>query len=242
MNLEYPSTLPTVLLACPISSHKDYVILEWAEHVKTLVKNYPGICKVLLVDNSKSQAHAKRVERLTGFHTDFVSTRLKNNYDAISDSRNYIRKCFLRWNFDYLFSLECDIFPPQDSILYLLSLQKEMVGFTYFLGAGHESPLMVQEYEDNGTDRECQNLSIEQSILFIDGTIKRVFSIGMGCLMIPRFVLASTKFRTDKKIKIHDDSFFAEDCKSKGFKIYCDTSVIPLHKNQPWNLLKGISL
>jgi len=231
-----------ILIACPISSHKDYVILQWAAHVKKIIRAYPGMCDVLLADNSNSSAHARKVERLTGLRCDYISTHLKNNYDAISLSRNYIRNYFLQCEYTHLFSLECDVFPPKNTLSYLLALNKDLVGFTYFLGAGENSPLMIQEFEETGDIRETQNLSLPGSIHFIDGTIKKVFSIGMGCLLISRRVLEKIPFRTDPQVRIHDDSFFAEDCKNKGFQIYCDTSVIPNHKNIPWNLYQNVNL
>jgi hypothetical protein len=236
------NSLPKILLACPISSHKDYIINEWAKHVRALVKNYPGTCDVLLCDNSNSPTHAKKVERETGLRCDYVHTQLKNNYDAISFSRNYLRGFFLEHNYDYWLSLECDLFPPICTIFYLLSFKKKMVGFPYFIGEGEASPLMVQQFEEFGETREAQNMPMEQSCLFIDGTLKQVFSIGLGCMMMSREVVEKIPFRTNPDVRIHDDSFFAEDCQNMGIKIYCDTSVIPIHINQAWNRLKHINL
>jgi len=80
------------------------------------------------------------------------------------------------------------------------------------------------------------NFERNEDLCFIDGNIKKVSHVGLGCVLIKKNVLKKIPFRFEKGIGIHPDSFFAEDCFKNKISIYADTSVICKHENQAWGI------
>jgi hypothetical protein len=91
---------------------------------------------------------------------------------------------------------------------------------------------MVQQIEDWGIDhRETYNID-ENDILLVSGGLEKVFSCGLGCVLIEKSVLKDVIFRYEENAPVHPDSFFYADLDSKQIPVYVDTSIICEHKNQ----------
>ncbi len=73
---------------------------------------------------------------------------------------------------------------------------------------------------------------------FVDGTLKRVASVGLGCVLISRPVLEKIKFKFIEGLDIHPDTFFSESVYQNGWDIWADTSQIAQHKNKAWGIYK----
>lgn len=227
---------PRVLLAAPTSIHKDYCVHEWATLIKNLsYDNY----EIYIVDNSPEQ---RTIWSELGIKNDWISPKGKTSQQFITESQALIRHYFLNNEFDYLFFLESDLFPPIHILDYLVALNKPVAGCPYFIYKGDETILMNQEINTLIGSGLTRNYSIDESYNFFDGTLKRAFAIGFGCVLIKRDVLEliEFKFKDSKNIVndtdsfSHADSFFYADCFMKNVPVYLDTSIVIEHRNQDW--------
>lgn len=227
-----------ILLTSPISDYKYYILPEWIRYIKSLLRSYNSriiTLDVLLCDNSQSAAFHKQIAREYGINVIRVDPMFKNSRQFICDSRNRMRDIFLQGDYNFMLSLECDVFPDANFLTQLLAHKKQIVSLPYFIGDGEKSEPMIQMLDpDMLIPREIRNISSDE-LFSLAGKTVRVFNAGLGCTLIHRNVIKQIPFRWDKEIFMHDDSFFGEDCYNAGIKWYCDTSMICRHLNKPWN-------
>ena len=222
---------PKVLVGCPTSDYKAYCLDEYANTIKNL--SYDDY-DILLVDNSKTNEYSKRIKKL-GLNV------IKDKYtesarERIVNSRNILREYAIKNNYDYLLSLEQDVIPPKDIIEKLLRHNKKVVSGIYYIhnrmpnGNIHLIPL-INILEDNKETMRTLNYS---ELNF--AKLLKIFSCGLGCLLIHRDVLKEVKFRYVKEIDTHDDRWFCIDLHEKGIDLYCDNTAICKHliNNRKW--------
>lgn len=223
-----------ILIACPTADIKDYCFEDWMKNVQSFTyKN----TKLFLCDNSESRQYyvdtKKKYEYLgdsfeMGRVTPFQYPEFKF---ALAKSHDVCREKVLKEGYDYLLHLESDVFPPADVIERLLDNKKKVVGAMYHIELGEKSTLMIQQLEDFGQEhRETYNLS-ETDMNFVDGQVKKVFSCGLGCVLIHRSVLEKIQFRYEQGSPVHPDSFFYADLDAKGIPAFVDTSIYCEHRN-----------
>lgn len=241
-----------LLIACPVSQHKDYIINEWLNNINHIINDFSlkDIYDVtfLLVDNSlNSNYHLKLTQSCNLVHyVNPLKTKNTNNkirnIEYITKSQMYIRNYAIKKHFDVWLSIECDLFPTIkhiDSMLNFLDEQTTLsiIGFPYFIDTGKHSVLMLQEPEPRefGEKSIVKNFTQNQSFLFINGNIRRAFAIGLGCTLIPIEVLKKIKFRYRVDEAVHADCYFYQDCYNAQISVFCDTSDIIIHKNKNWH-------
>ncbi len=226
---------PKVFIATPHADRKNYCLEQYFEVINTL--SYKN--KVVLVaDNSDSNKNTQLLNKM-GIKAIHVKPKKKSNFQYICESHNALRSAFLRSNADIFFHLESDIKPPVDIIERLLSTRKRVVGAPYFIGSGSESYLVSQDIEKFGVEMKLtKRMDDGTDFMFIDGKLKKVHTIGLGCIMIDKRTLKKVPFRWEKGINAHPDSFFAHDLHMLGIPIWCDTSIIPEHNNNEWTNFK----
>lgn len=220
-----------ILVACPTAEGKDYALEKWVETAKSLTyDNYD----IHLVDNSETSDYMNDVrERFGDVLT--INRVSPSQYDsfrhALAKSHNRCSEKVLKEGYDYLLHLESDVFPPLDVIERLLAHKRKVVGALYHVELGEQSKLMIQEVENFGmVHRESYNLD-ETDLSFVDGTVKRVFSCGLGCILIHRSVLEKVPFRYEGDASVHPDSFFFGDLENAGINVFVDTSIYCEHQN-----------
>ena len=176
-----------ILIACPTADIKDYCFDQWLSNVNNFT--YPNI-EIMVCDNSeKRDYYVDLKNRYKNQDNIFFHRVTPSQFDLsykhiLAKSHDRCRIYALENNFDYLLHLESDVFPPINVIERLLDAQKKIVGAMYFIEQGEQSKLMVQQIEDWGIDhRETFNLD-ENDILLVDGELKKVFSCGLGCVLI----------------------------------------------------------
>jgi hypothetical protein len=229
---------PKILLVSTINIVKDYCLYDWLEHIKKL--SYPNI-DIFLVDNSFQQAFCEKIKGL-GYNCVYESPNIREARFFMAASMERCRVKFLAGDYDYCFSLECDIFPQLDIIEKLLSYDMDVVGTTYWTDHGFNSHLQLQkifcrhiDVQKHVKEYKVMDYTFEEAQLFIDGTCKPVFANGLGCVLIKREILENIKFRVDAEDVGFADSFFYMDLWKAGIDNYVDTSIIPLHRNSNWN-------
>lgn len=221
-----------ILVACPTAEGKDYALDKWVETVRSLT--YEDF-DIHIVDNSETSAYMNDIRARFGdlLTVSRVSPAQSPTFrHALAKSHNKCSEKALKGGYDYLLHLESDVFPPLDVIERLLEHNKRIVGALYHVELGEQSKLMVQQVEHFGeVHRESFNLD-DTDLSFVDGTLKRVFSCGLGCVLIHRSVLEKIPFRYEGDASVHPDSFFYGDLDSAGIKVFVDTSLYCEHDNQ----------
>lgn len=222
-----------ILIACPTADLKDYCFEDWIDNISKLTyKNFD----LLLVDNSEYRDYyvelKKRLANFPFVSVERVSPQQYPDFKfALAKSHDICRQKAIDGKYEYLLHLESDIFPPINVIEELIQSRKKVVGAMYHIELGERSSLMIQKLEDFGeAHRETFNLE-ETDLDFVDGTVKRVFSCGLGCVLIHKSVLKQFVFRTEVDSPVHPDSFFYADLDAKGINAYVNTSILCEHKN-----------
>jgi cellulose synthase/poly-beta-1,6-N-acetylglucosamine synthase-like glycosyltransferase len=224
-----------ILVACPTADVKDYCFNEWVDNVKSFT--YPNY-DVYVCDNSvERQYYADKKKELETedefFRMGRVNPLIYPDFKyALAKSHDNCRTMALKGDYDYLLHLESDVFPPVNVIERLLDARKKVVGAMYHIELGEKSTLMIQHLEEFGeAKRETYNLG-ETDLDFVDGSVKKVFSCGLGCVLIHKSVLKEVPFRYEEGAPVHPDSFFFADLDMKDISAYVDTSIYCEHKNQ----------
>lgn len=226
--------IPKILICCPTSIHKDYCFDEWAINVKKFT--YPGL-KVFMSDNSPKSNYTKKITSY-GFKTKRVNPAGKSNIQFICESHNQCRDYFLAGDWDYMLHLESDVFPTDPSFIQKLLLHVsdtvKVIGIPYHIGEGADSHLCLQMGVNDRTGLFTMNLKNNSDFNFVDGEVKRIQAMGLGCLLIHRSIVKRFPFRFVKGVDAHPDSWFHGDMQVAGQPVYADTSMICIHKNRPW--------
>jgi len=230
---------PKVFIATPHADRKNYCLEQYLDVIDSLTyKN-----KVVVVaDNSDTNHNSKLLTKL-GVKNIYIKPKRKSNIQYICESHNALRSAFLRSGADVFLHLESDIIPPVDIIERLLATRKRVVGAPYFIGEGAESYLVVQDIEKFGVEMKLtKRMDDGTDMMLIDGKLKKVHTIGLGCIMISKDVLKKVPFRWEKGIDAHPDSFFSHDLHMLDIPIWCDTSIICEHNNTAWTEFKKAGL
>jgi hypothetical protein len=226
-----------VLIACPTSSVKAYCMEEWLDNVNNFTYENKS---VFMCDNSNDYSfYSDWKNRLSMEHIN--PNKFNSFYACLAASHERCRLRALGGGFDYLLHLESDVFPPINTIERLLDADKGIVGALYHIELGEDSNLMIQCIEQlpvMKTDRESWGEMLKMSVNFkendlnfVDGKVKQVFSVGLGCVLIHKSVLPLFNFRYEEGAPVAPDSFFAADMDKIGMPIHVDTSIICEHKN-----------
>lgn len=226
---------PRILLGTPFSEKKRYIIFEWLEMVRQLT--YPNL-DIFLVDNSPTDTIAHEVAAL-GFKVAMVEPKGKSRH-FITKSQNTIRQFFLLGNYDYLFSLECDNFPPLNVIELMLAQRMDNINVPYLLDRETGVSIGVQKFYRNiPTEQKANVLTPYDSILECDGKIKEYAAPSIGCSLFSKQLMQSVKFRVDEDNPgAFSDSFFHVDSRSAGFTPYVMTGQFCDHKRISWHYNK----
>lgn len=226
-----------ILLACPISSHKDYCLWWWLSWVQQFAD-----VDYYFVDNSPDPAHADKV-RAMGYEVDYLKP-----YSTISKTIavgwNMIRDRVRSGGYDYHFSLECDVFPTLQQWIKLRATmdatQHPVLGYTYWLGNGENAHLMLGEVHYYPLSGKVLNdvLPAPTSAHRMNGQIRECGQLGQGCLLIHRSVYDKVKFRhVENATGVFPDTLFHEDLLRSDIPVHVITSELVTHRNQPWDIL-----
>jgi len=224
---------PKVLVAAPQHESKNYCFKDWYDNVKNFT--YPNF-DVFISDNSDTKDNYNMLIGL-GIKADHITKHKDGIFFKINESHNSCRKYALDNNYEYMLHLETDIIPPLDVIERLMIHNKKVIGGVYDIFYGDKRKLMVQIDEEiprtYNKFRTSEFIEESECNLF-DGTIKRVYHAGIGCMLIHRDILEKIPFRVVKGNNSHSDTWFANDCFQFDIPIYIDTDIICEHKNFTW--------
>lgn len=234
--------LPKVLVSCPTASAKNYTAKEWMLNVNLFT--YPNFDCVVYdntVDNGVNANYLNNLA-LDNFCLNFKAIHSQtDNVESVIErmciSHNLCRDACLDGNYDYLLHLESDVIPCRNVIEKLIENNRDVVGALYYRDSGISRRLMAQRrIYKSSRSIVSENFLPQDDVCFVDGNLKEVSSIGLGCVLIKRNVLEKIKFRFVENENNHPDSYFSEDCFRNKIKIYADTNLICSHNNENWGI------
>ncbi len=222
----------SILLACPVSAYKSYVLFDWLKYVK---KHFGAQCDILLVDNSKDKYFHRKI-RKTGISVIYRPPYTNETLpEVMAECLNIINRYLQRGGYEYLFSVECDVYPPPGTLDLLKSYRLDILAASYCIDFGPERKLMYQTVEGI-TKHTIRNMSQAESFGYVNGAIRPVLNPGLGCTLIRAEVISGYTFYTDQEAwKVHADSFFYRDMKLRNQPVYVHTGIICKHLNSNWN-------
>ena len=237
--------LPKILVCAPTASAKNYCFKEWLDNVMGFT--YP-LFDVILFDNTLDNGlftkqmndyyinnHSKGHKFLAV--NNFKLNASKSVIERMAISHNECSKAAIEGNYDYILHLETDVFPPKDVIEKLLFNRKQVVGGIYYRDEGiYRKPMLQRHVYRSPNNIVAENFLGTDDTCFIDGNLKKVASVGLGCVLIKIDVLKKIPFRFIPNKHLHPDSYFSEDCFSHNIPIFADTSIICRHDNKPWGI------
>lgn len=226
--------MPKILIGCPTSDYKSYCLQEYSDGLRKLTYKNSDI---LLVDNSESQDHYKKIQQLkipVVRDTFFERARKR-----IVHSRNVLREKCLDADYEYFLSLEQDIIPPSDIIERMLQHKKKIVSGVYF--AMQKSPQgdrlrpLLWMYEGE------KMYYLNDDFVLQNNSLVKVSCAGLGCVLIHRDILKKIKFRFEDDKNAFDDVFFFRDVDVLGEEVYADLSIKCKHMVKNWSW-RGITV
>lgn len=221
-----------ILLACPTSEYKRYVLFDWLKYIK---EHFGQQCDILLIDNSKNK-HFHREIKQTGTAVIHRPPRRGEPLNQVmADCLNLVNNYLKKHAYSHWFSVECDVFPPPGTLDVLLAYDMGITAASYCTDFGQNRKMVYQRAEGTIVGN-IQNMTQSESFLFTDGQIKRVLAAGIGCVLIQRQIIAAYQFRTEAgKPKVYADTFFYQDMKLLKQPVYVHTGILCNHKNSNWN-------
>lgn len=144
----------------------------------------------------------------------------------IDQIRNLIADWMVKGNYDYLFSVDSDIIFTPDTLVKLLSHDKDLVSGIYRQRTPNQ---MLEVYDMNIQNIPVDNLP-ENSLLEIGGC-------GFGCVLVKKEVFVKIGYpqfeyhsAIDHKDTFSEDNDFCKKARANEFKLYADTSIMCGHK------------
>lgn len=238
-----------VLVAAPTARAKHYCFKQWLENVMNF--KYPNFDILLFCNDNDGGDYAEELNGIfremygddDRFHA--ISSIILNDMKEVPDSliermcisHNDVRNAVLSNDYSHVFWNETDVMAPHDTIENLMFHQKRVIGALYYRDEGKDRKLMVQKHIKIAPKNLLSvNLEPGEDAYFIDGSVKKCSAVGLGAVLIERNVLEIIKFRTEKGVHKHPDSYFDEDCFRNKIDIWADTSIICKHHNKVWGL------
>jgi hypothetical protein len=226
----------------PIYADKDYCLQEFLDNTsKFTYKNK----KHIIIDNSNDNGvYYNKLKvicepySIEVYHVE----RGNNSREALSRAQNLARKIFLEGDYDFLFSLESDIFPKPNVLDALVSHNLDIITGLYFLGSEEEGTripcITVLRKNPKTNTMGSRLLTWEEVPEYIGKGVKEVMAGGMGCCLMYRKVIEKIKFTYIPGMKGHSDVYFFNDAWRLGYIVAVDTDMYCDHKNSDWTKVK----
>ena len=149
---------------------------------------------------------------------------------AVDQVRNLIASWVEKGDWDYLFAVDHDISFPPDTLIKLLSHDKDVVSGVYIQRFHDRHVIEVFERNDSGGYTHIPWDRIKGKGLVEIG------ACGFGCVLVKKHVMQTIGYpqfkyhpALDHSQTFSEDLDFARKCYDKGFKLWCDTSILCDH-------------
>lgn len=227
--------IPKILVFTPIYDAKDYCLDAFVENCSKF--NYPNY-EHIIIDNSKTKKYYYDLQGKlhdTGIKVYHV-TRGNNSRESLARAQNFARRYFLEGDYDYLMSLESDIFAPSDTLQRLLLHNKKVVTGWYLIGTKEvKIPcITIKKFNEHLHAWGTRLLNAQEILEYTRHGLKEVAAGGMGVCLIKRGIVERFKFYYDPRFTGHSDIYFFNDCNNNKVKVYVDTDLTCDHQFSNW--------
>lgn len=232
-------TMEKILICAPTAAIKNYCAEEWLLNInKFTYSSFEVVVYDNTPDNGDNMLYLNELAQSLCLKYDFkvVWDGCKGGLiERLCSSHNQCRHSGVFGNYKHILHLETDVMPEPDVIERLLAHNKQVCGALYYRDEGRFRKLMIQRHVVLA-ERNIKAVNVEpdEDAFFIDGTLKKVAHVGLGCVLIHKSVFSKIPFRFIAGRDTSPDSYFAEDCFKFQIPIYADTSLICAHKNVAW--------
>jgi hypothetical protein len=230
--------MPKVLIGTPTYEGKSYCLTQWIAQVLKVLSTDQDM-KLLIFDTSRNGDYALHIRRL-GIECVRIEPT-SSNIETICKARGEIYRTALQGEFDFLLSLEQDVFPPPNILDRLITWQKHIVGVPYAIRT-YTDPItrraldvVTSAYDP---DRPVDIYGQRRFLPFLESELRgkgliQVEACGLGCTLISTYALSKIKARCDLKAGLLDDALFFVDARQQGFEAYVDTTLLDEVKHYP---------
>ncbi len=215
---------------------------EWADNVDKFT--YKHVDKIIIDNtNDGGKYYESLKERMEprGFSVYRVE-RGNTTREALARAQNLARKLFLEGDYDYLFSLESDIFPKPNILDALVSHNLDIVTGLYMIGNKEDGTRMpcitIPDYKEDKGTWGTRLLYPEEYMEYMNKGPKQVAAGGMGCCLMYRKVLEQLGFTYIPGNRAHSDVFFFLNAQKRGYFCIVDTDLLCGHQNSDWSLVE----
>lgn len=232
---------PKVLIFTPTYEGKHYCFNEFIDHCSKLT--YPNI-KHIIVDNSKTDEYANKLKRklsktnIDVYHVD----RGNNSREALARSQNFARRMAIEGEYDYIFSLESDVFTPYNVIECLMIQGKPIIGALYFIGDKNSQEripcITISKYLEEKGHYGTRLLEPKEFYDYLNRGVKQVQSCGLGATLIRRDIFTKFPFNYDPRFMGHSDIYYYNKLFQALIPAYVHTDLVCDHRNVPWSTVK----
>lgn len=227
---------PKVLIFSPTYEGKEYCRKRFVDTINEI--QYPNK-EFIMIDNSINDDYYNLL-KLEGVPVHRVP-RGNNSREALTNAQNYARKYAIDNDFDYILSVESDLFPPKDVIFRLLRHSKPIVGCLYMLGGyefnGKILPkipcVFLTKNDGSGGTRFITNEEHEE--LSSVGGLHQVHGMGVGCTLIRIDIVKKYPFWCDNRFdNKHSDVYFYMNLWNDKVPVYVDYDCEVEHQPSDW--------
>jgi GT2 family glycosyltransferase len=204
------------------------------------------------MDNSRTKKFFRKIRKIPKIKVIYDETQEEKNMYRLISSRNKILDYAMEKGYDYLLMMDSDVLVPPDILNKLLPHKKDICSGLYFspfnaLGEMRIlpvawKPLEEKTFEDlkkQGKIPEKFNshLDLRRHLTEKEIDSKELLEVlipSAGCMLLSKKVFEDIRYeflpKTEMEMKHPtDEIYFLKKARKKGFKIYCDTSVICRH-------------
>lgn len=237
-----------ILVATPTYEGLEYCFDAFLEAIKSI--DYSTF-DILVVDNSRTKRYLKKLKTIKGIKVIYDDTNEEKNMFRVASSRNKILDYAIQNDYDYLLMMDSDVIVPSLILKKLLSNNKDVCSGLYYgySKKGGEVKLepicfiklsreeFEKYYQPHYPHANWQELSRQLTKQEAEtGQLYEVAIPSAGCVLLSKKVLSSgvrygffERYLRAGLACTEEVKFFAE-LRKKGFKIYCDTSIICGHE------------
>jgi len=228
---------PKILLGTPTHEGKEYCLDYWVKVVKKIKKEFN--CDIILIDNSKTDRYSREIKK-RGIKV-IKSPKYNLPLKSLGEARKKLYEYAIKNNYDFLFSLEQDIFPPIDIIKHLLKIrgkvnEESIIGVPYIIYkiTYEERPYLTKDRLTNIAKGRMYNKKLRRKIqenltekeLEKKEKLMKVFACGLGCTFLDVSILKKIKVRYSATNFKPDDAFLFTDCKKQKIPVYIDPKLL----------------
>lgn len=242
--------VPKVLIFTPTYFKKDYCMDEFVANALQIT--YPNKTHII-VDNSPTPEYAEELKKRLA-HTPiqvYHVERGKTTREALARAQNFGRRLAIDGGYDYMLSLESDIFCPKDVIQKLMRWAKPVVTGMYMIGDKERDLFLpcvtllryVPALGMLGTrllgvkgtkEEQNQTMDWEEIEEFMKEPLQQVAAGGMGVCLMDIEVLKRIPFMFELALEGHSDIYWFNDCYRAKIPVYVDTTVQCDHDFSDW--------